>query len=202
MIFFNSSMPRSGSTLLQNVLAQNTEIFATPTDGSLELLYGARMNYMSCPEFKAQDRIAMQNAWRAFCRGGLLAYADSLKGGKQHICIKCRGIGVHYDWYSRFLGEPPKLSAWCGIFEPYYRQWRKYFDSNRNGISLYRIILRWQELLLRSECRTGCVVRLSGWHWKDSARCGWRGPPRNVYSYGTRTSALGHKSKWSWCTGI
>ena len=41
-IFFQSSMPRSGSTLLQNVLAQNPEIYATPTSGVLELVFSAR----------------------------------------------------------------------------------------------------------------------------------------------------------------
>ena len=45
MLFFNSSMPRSGSTLLQNILGQNPDIAVTPTDGSLELLMGARAHF-------------------------------------------------------------------------------------------------------------------------------------------------------------
>lgn len=129
MIFFNSSMPRSGSSLLQNVLAQNPDIAVTPTDGSLELLYGARMNYTSCPEFKAQDAARMRVAWLAFCRGGLTAYADALRGKREHICIKSRGIGVHYAWYSAFLGEPPKvlcmvrdIRAIVASMEKLYRQ--------------------------------------------------------------------------------
>ena len=44
-IFFQSSLPRSGSTLLQNILAQNPDFYATPTSGVLELLYAARANY-------------------------------------------------------------------------------------------------------------------------------------------------------------
>ena len=45
MIFFNSSMPRSGSTLIQNILGQNPDIHSTPTDGFLELIYAARVNF-------------------------------------------------------------------------------------------------------------------------------------------------------------
>ena len=43
-IFFQSSLPRAGSTILQNILAQNPEIYATPTSGVLELVYAARAN--------------------------------------------------------------------------------------------------------------------------------------------------------------
>ena len=38
-------MPRSGSTLLQNIPAQNPCFLATPTSGLLELIFGARLNY-------------------------------------------------------------------------------------------------------------------------------------------------------------
>ena len=43
-IFFQSSLPRSGSTLFQNIVAQRPDFYATPTDGTLELLYAARQN--------------------------------------------------------------------------------------------------------------------------------------------------------------
>ena len=58
-IFFQSSMPRSGSTLLQNIIGQNPDFYVTPTSGVLELLYAARVNYTNSPEFKAQDRELM-----------------------------------------------------------------------------------------------------------------------------------------------
>jgi len=62
-LFFQSSMPRSGSTLLQNILAQNPDIYATPTSGVLELVYGARANYTSSLEFKAQDSQLMKKGF-------------------------------------------------------------------------------------------------------------------------------------------
>jgi len=54
-IFFQSSLPRAGSTLLQNVMGQNPDFYVTPTSGVLELLYASRGNFTSSPEFKAQD---------------------------------------------------------------------------------------------------------------------------------------------------
>ena len=44
-IFFQSSLPRAGSTLLQNIIGQNPEFYVTPTSGALDLLYSARTNY-------------------------------------------------------------------------------------------------------------------------------------------------------------
>lgn len=108
MIFFNSSMPRSGSTLLQNILGQNPDIHVTPTDGFLELIYAARVNYTNNPEFKAQDREQMLAAWRGFCREGMKGYCAGLSD-KSHTCIKSRGIGAHYNWFKAFMDKDPKV---------------------------------------------------------------------------------------------
>ena len=62
-IFFQSSLPRSGSTLLQNILGQNTDFYVTPTSGLLELVYAARNNYSTSPEFKAQDAELMKKGF-------------------------------------------------------------------------------------------------------------------------------------------
>ena len=37
-IYFQSSMPRSGSTLLQNIMGENPDFYVTPTSGVLELV--------------------------------------------------------------------------------------------------------------------------------------------------------------------
>ncbi|NDE60195.1 MAG: sulfotransferase [Acidimicrobiia bacterium] len=66
-LFHQSSLPRAGSTLLQNILAQNPDIYATPTSGVLELVFAARGNYTDSPEFKAQDPELMKKGFLAFC---------------------------------------------------------------------------------------------------------------------------------------
>jgi sulfotransferase len=107
-IIFNSSMPRACSTLLQNILAQNPSIHATPTDGALELLYAARGNYTNSPEFKAQDAKVMENAWKMFCKRGLHGYCEGLTD-KPIVALKSRGFGIHYNWFEWFLDEQPKV---------------------------------------------------------------------------------------------
>src|ERR1700691_595051 len=77
-IFYQSSMPRAGSTLLQNILAQNPDFYVTPTSGLLELIFGARLNYTNSAEFKAQDSVAMKKAFLAFSRAGMEAYFEAL----------------------------------------------------------------------------------------------------------------------------
>ena len=62
-IFFNPSLPRSGSTLLQNVLMQNPEIYSTPTSGVIEFLLNARSIYTVGEAFKAQDPKEMEKAF-------------------------------------------------------------------------------------------------------------------------------------------
>jgi hypothetical protein len=129
MIFFNSSMPRSCSTLLQNIFNQNPEIYATSTDGSLELLYGARLNYTSSPEFKAQDQELMLKAWRGFCKGAIDGYCKNLSE-KKHTCIKSRGIGIHYKWYSAFMGEDIKVICMVRNLKSIFASMEKIYRSN------------------------------------------------------------------------
>ena len=49
-IFYQSSLPRAGSTLLQNIIGQNPDFYVTPTSGVLDLVYGARNNFEEIPE--------------------------------------------------------------------------------------------------------------------------------------------------------
>jgi sulfotransferase len=107
-IFYQSSMPRAGSTLLQNILAQNPDFYVTPTSGLLELVFGARLNYTNSPEFKAQDGAAMKKAFLAFSRAGMDAYFKALTD-KPYVLDKSRGWGVHFDLLSLIFDEEPKI---------------------------------------------------------------------------------------------
>ena len=104
-IFFQSSHPRSGSTLLQNIIGQNPEFYVTPTSGVLELLYSARANYTSSPEFKAQDSKLMKDGWLSFCNAGLEGFFKGVTD-KRYVMDKSRGWGIHYDFLNSFYPEP------------------------------------------------------------------------------------------------
>lgn len=107
-IFYQSSLPRSGSTLLQNILAQNPDIYATPTSGMLELIFAARGNYTDSPEFQAQDADVMRTGFQAFCKEGMNAYYNAITD-KKYVIDKSRGWGIHYDFLQFVRGEQPKI---------------------------------------------------------------------------------------------
>ena len=54
-IFYQSSLPRAGSTLLQNIIGQNPEFHVTPTSGMIDMMLGARIGYNGNTEAFAGD---------------------------------------------------------------------------------------------------------------------------------------------------
>lgn len=131
MIFFNSSMPRSMSTLLQCVLNQNPEITATPTDPVLEYLYAARMNFSSLAEAKAMDKDLAMKTWKGFCFGGLEGYAKSYSN-KPNICIKTRGGTIHYKWFESFMPYKPKMICMVRDIKGIFCSMEKIFRKNQD----------------------------------------------------------------------
>ena len=131
-IFFNSSMPRSMSTLLQCILNQNPDICATPTDPVLEYLYGARMNYTNTPEVKAIDKDLALKTWRGFCWNGLRGYADAYTDNL-NICIKTRGATIHHDWFSSFMPYEPKMICMVRNLKSIISSMEKLYRTNQEN---------------------------------------------------------------------
>ena len=104
-IAFQSSLPRSGSTLLSNIVGQNPDFHVTPTSGLLDLLYAARSQFSRGEEFKAQNREEMERAFAGFCRGGLEGYAAALTT-RPWLLDKSRGGGMHYTFLNAFYPNP------------------------------------------------------------------------------------------------
>jgi len=107
-LLFNSSLPRSGSTLLQNIFAQNPNFYCTPTSGTLELIYGARANFTSDPTFKAQDSDLMRRGFQRFCFNGLNGFYEAVTD-KPIVLEKSRGWGIHYKLLEFVLEGNPKV---------------------------------------------------------------------------------------------
>jgi sulfotransferase len=104
-IFFQSSLPRVGSTLFQNIMNQDPRFHASSTSGLLELLYAARHNYTESPEFKAQDPEQMKKAFLGFCNAGIHGYYNAITD-KQFVIDKSRGHFTHYDFINSFYPNP------------------------------------------------------------------------------------------------
>lgn len=107
-LLFNSSLPRAGSTLIQNIFAQNPDFHCTPTSGTLELIYGARANFSNDITFKAQDSELMKKGFQSFCYNGLNGFYNAVTN-KPIVLEKSRGWGIHYDLLQFVMGEEPKV---------------------------------------------------------------------------------------------
>lgn len=140
-IFYQSSLPRAGSTLLQNILGQNPDIYVTPTSGVLELVFAARSNYTNSPEFKAQDPEVMRNGFLSFCHEGMKGYYNAITD-KKYVVDKSRGWGIHYDFLNMFNPEPKIICMvrdLRDIFASMEKNYRKNQDKQDN-------ILDWSKM--------------------------------------------------------
>ena len=77
-IFFNSSLPRSGSTLISNLVAQNPNIYTTPTSGLADLILNAKNTYAHSQAILSQDKEVMERAFLGFCRAGMQGFFNNI----------------------------------------------------------------------------------------------------------------------------
>ena len=137
-IIFNSSMPRACSTLFQNILNQHPDIYATPTDGVLELLNGAKKGFESV-EFKAHtNQEEAKKNYNEFCKGGLLYYANSLSD-KKNIVIKSRGAKKEVEWLSSILGKNIPIIVLIRNLKDIVASFEKLYRKNPDKISQWYI---------------------------------------------------------------
>jgi len=152
-LFFQSSLPRSLSTALQNILGQNPDFHVTPTDGLLELVFGARGNFTNSPEFKAQDGELMAKAFKSFCYNGIMGYASALTN-KPYLMIKSRGWGVYRSFLNEFYPNPKiicmvrNLKDVIASYEKIYRKNQLIADPIRNdsearGTTVHKRVDEW-----------------------------------------------------------
>ena len=85
----NSSLPRAGSELLQALLGQHPQVYASATSPLLEYWYGALGNY-DMAERKSQNEQDMKAAFAGFCRAGAQGYYTALTD-KSVVVDKSRG---------------------------------------------------------------------------------------------------------------
>lgn len=137
-IFFQSSLPRSGSTMLQNIIGQNPDFYVTPTSGLMELLYGARRNYSEVPEFKIQDKNLMAKGFASFCRDGIHGYAKGITD-KKYFLDKGRSWGFYIDWLESFMPYQPKVICMVrdlrDVFCSMEKLYRRNPDTDNNMIN-------------------------------------------------------------------
>jgi sulfotransferase len=104
---FNSSMPRSGSELLQVILHQNPEIYGSPTSPLLGFCEGIK-NHMEMPEVKSQPTELMRQAMLHSCRSAMDGFYEPITD-RLNVCDKSRGWMIVHEWLTNIMGETPKM---------------------------------------------------------------------------------------------
>lgn len=114
-IFYQSSLPRAGSTLLQNIIGQNPEFYVTPTSGLYLLVNNARTFLDKSPEFIAQDEAVMNDCWKSFCKAGMHAFYKPVTD-KPYILDKSRNWQTSVNLLEYIHDEAPKII--CMLRDP------------------------------------------------------------------------------------
>lgn len=79
IIFFQSSLPRAGSTIFQNIMGQNPSIHPTPTSGISHLVEGSVSSFSSNIEFKTDKNYKLcKEALYNYCREGINGYYSTI----------------------------------------------------------------------------------------------------------------------------
>lgn len=120
-MYFISGLPRSGSTLLCNILAQNPNFHVTPTSGILEILFTVRNTWDKVVEFKASpDEEAKKRV--------LKAMLTSFHGTDKTVFDKSRGWVAHIEMLEELFGEVKILVPvrdMRDVLSSYEKLWRK-----------------------------------------------------------------------------
>lgn len=128
VIFYQSSLPRAGSTLLQNIIGQNPEFHVTPTSGMIDLMLGTRIGYNGNKESKAGDKDMWRNGFYAYCREGLKGYIRNLTD-KPYILDKSRAWGSNYTLLNE-INPNPKIIFMVRDLRAVFASMEKKFRSN------------------------------------------------------------------------
>ncbi len=103
-----SGLPRSGSTLLCNLINSNPEFHSTPTSGVIDVLKNMRSTMSHNPSFKAQNRLALMDNMQHGLRGFIEGYFHD----KNVVFDKCRGWSNNVQLLDAILGNTNTKIIW------------------------------------------------------------------------------------------
>lgn len=125
-IFFVSGLPRSGSTLLMNILGQNPNNYVTPTSGLIEICVNTRNFWRNVMEFQAEGLDNVMPRVQSAIKGMIYGYFDKEEGNV--VFDKSRGWLHYIEFLEEVLETQIKVivpirdvRAICASFERIYR---------------------------------------------------------------------------------
>ncbi len=108
-IYTVAGLPRSGSTLLMNILGQNPRFHVTPTSGILDVMSQIRTSWDKNQSFRAIDSTISNNKKLSVLQAVFQAYFDDVE---EPVCIdKNRGWPAHLEMLEAVLGNRDKVKV-------------------------------------------------------------------------------------------
>lgn len=104
-IFFQSSLPRTGSTLLQNLIGQNPDFYVSPTSGLADLLLSTIKSFATNSDFRKLDNYnKVEQAFYNFCKQGIISYYSTFTS-KPYILDKGREWIIDLNTISKIISD-------------------------------------------------------------------------------------------------
>jgi sulfotransferase len=107
-IVLTSSLPRSGSTLLQNLLAQSPNHHCTGTNDLIDTLMKVRDSWMMSPGFVAQGLKTIEPRIIKLMRGMVKGFYEQEFTEGKAVFDKSRGWLTYLEMMERIMGRPVK----------------------------------------------------------------------------------------------
>ena len=107
-IFFVGGLPRSGSTLLMNLLAQNENVFCTPTSGLPNLLNSIKVSWSNILEHRADKNASADENLKRILNTVFYNYHNT---DKPFIFDKSRAWGHNIEMIEAITGKKVKIIA-------------------------------------------------------------------------------------------
>lgn len=115
-LHFVSSLPRSGSTLLMNILGQHPNHYVTPTSGLIELFIGMVNSWKNPVEFKAEGLDKIKPRVKNALKGILHGYFEDEFSKGMTVFDKSRGWFRYVEQIEDVLGH--KIKVICTVRDP------------------------------------------------------------------------------------
>lgn len=171
-LYFISGLPRSGSTLLCNILAQNPKMHTTSTSACHETLFVIRNNWYEWVEHKASKRLSDEKNLQRVLNSILQSYHDT---ERPIVFDKGRGWISVMEMLEFALGQRPKIlvpvrnmSQIVSSFEKLHRKNAHSRSPNGEFAKSQTIRGRSEELLAENG-----IIGLSHNRLKNAIEVGW-----------------------------
>ena len=169
-VHFVAGLPRSGSTLLMNLLGQNPRHHVTPTSGLIELFVMVKNRWPEFIEFKAEGLENVKPRVRGALRGLLEGYFEPEFAAGKTVFDKSRGWLQYIEPLEEVLGRPVKVivtvrdvRAIVASFEKIYRRRSiEYREPTNDAFFECQTVAGRAEVLLNPKSVVGLTIaRLS-----------------------------------------